>query len=125
RIIDENTNIALATNFIPYGSTLLKHEGEKVKKGDIICYWDPYNALIISELPGTVSFENLVDGVTYKDESDEQTGFTEKVITESKDKKLIPEIKILNNKKEIIKTYNLPVGAHIVVNEGEKIEGGK
>ena len=125
RIIDTNTNIALATNFIPYGSTLLKKDGEKVQKGDIICHWDPYNALIIAELPGTVSFENLIEGVTYKDESDEQTGFTEKVIIESKDKKLIPEIKILNSKKEIIKTYNLPVGAHIVVNEGEKIEGGK
>jgi len=100
-------------------------EGAKVKKGEMICYWDPYNALIIAEVPGTIAFENLVDSITYKEESDEQTGFTEKVIIESRDKKLIPEIKLLNAKKEVIKTYNLPVGAHIVVKEGDKIDSGR
>jgi DNA-directed RNA polymerase subunit beta' len=125
RILDPKTRIALTTNVIPYGAILDKQDGETVKKGDVVCSWDPYNALIIAELPGTVAFENLIDGITYKEESDEQTGFTEKVITESRDKKLIPEIKLLNSKKEVIKTYNLPVGAHIVVKEGDKIEGGK
>jgi len=91
----------------------------------LICSWDPYNALIIAEIPGTVKFENLIDGVTYKEESDEQTGFTEKVITESRDKKLIPEIKLVNSKKEVIKTYNLPVGAHIVVKENDQIDSGR
>jgi DNA-directed RNA polymerase subunit beta' len=125
RILDPKTNIALMTSVIPYGSILTAADGGKVKKGDMICHWDPYNALIIAELPGTVSFENLVDSVTYKEESDEQTGFTEKVIIESRDKKLIPEIKLMNSKKEVIKTYNLPVGAHIVVKEGDTIESGK
>ena len=125
RILDVKTKIVLTTNVVPYGSILEKKNGSKVKKGDLICSWDPYNALIIAEIPGTVVFENLLDGVTYKEESDEQTGFTEKVITESRDKKLIPEIKLLNSKKEVIKTYNLPVGAHIVVKEGDKIEAGR
>ena len=125
RILDPKTKIALTTNMIPYGSILEKNDGSKVKKGDLICHWDPYNALIIAELPGKVAFENLIEGVTYKEESDEQTGFTEKVITETRDKKMIPEIKLLNTKKEVIKTYNLPVGAHIVVQEGDKIEAGK
>ena len=125
RILDPKTNIALMTSVIPYGSVLTTPDGSKVKKGDMICHWDPYNALIIAELPGTVAFENLIDSVTYKEESDEQTGFTEKVIIESRDKKLIPEIKLMNAKKEVIKTYNLPVGAHIVVKEGDKIESGK
>ena len=125
RILDPKTKIALTTSVVPYGSILEKPDGSKVKKGDIICHWDPYNALIIAEMPGTVAFENLVEGVTYKEESDEQTGFTEKVITETRDKKMIPEIKLLNSKKEVIKTYNLPVGAHIVIQEGDKIEAGK
>ncbi|MBL4710716.1 MAG: DNA-directed RNA polymerase subunit beta', partial [Flavobacteriales bacterium] len=125
RILDPKTNIALMTSVIPYGSILTKDDGVKVKKGDVICHWDPYNALIIAESSGTISFENLVDTITYKEESDEQTGFTEKVIIESRDKKLIPEIKLLNSKKEVIKTYNLPVGAHIVVKQGDKIESGK
>ncbi|MEQ8908443.1 MAG: DNA-directed RNA polymerase subunit beta' [Vicingaceae bacterium] len=125
RILDPKTKIALTTNVIPYGSILEQKDGSKVKKGDQICHWDPYNALIIAEISGTVAFENLIDGVTYKDESDEQTGFTEKVITETRDKKMIPEIKLLNSKKEVVKTYNLPVGAHIVVQEGDKIEAGK
>ncbi|MBD99160.1 MAG: DNA-directed RNA polymerase subunit beta' [Verrucomicrobia bacterium] len=125
RILDPKTKIALMTSVIPYGSILTQKNGGKVKKGDQVCYWDPYNALIIAELPGTVAFENLIDGVTYKEESDEQTGFTEKVIVENRDKKLIPEIKLMNAKKEVIKTYNLPVGAHIVVKEGDKIEAGK
>ncbi len=124
RIIDTKTNIALSTNFIPYGSILEKKEGDVVKKGERICYWDPYNALIIAEQSGSVHFENMIDDVTYKEESDEQTGFTEKVIIENRNKKLIPEIKLVDKKGELIKTYNLPVGAHIIVHEGDEIEVG-
>jgi len=124
RILDPKTKIVLSTSMIPYGATLEKLEGEKVKKGDMICHWDPYNALIIAETAGSVVFENMIEGVTYKEESDEQTGFTEKVIVENRDKKLIPEIKLISKNKELIKTYNLPVGAHIIVHEGDSIVGG-
>ena len=125
RILDEKTNILLATANIPYGALLYQKENGKVKKGDLICEWDPYNAVIVAEFKGKIVFENLIAGVTYKEESDEQTGFREKVVTENKDKKNVPEIKIVNKKGEVLKTYNLPVGAHISIDEGDEIETGK
>ena len=125
KIIDENTGIVLTTNNIPYGAFLYIKNNSKIKKGTLICDWDPYNAVIISELAGKIKFENIIDGITYKEESDEQTGFKEKVITETKDKKLLPMIKIVDSKGEILKSYNLPVGAHIVVEDNDKIESGK
>jgi DNA-directed RNA polymerase subunit beta' len=125
KIIDENTDIVLTTNNIPYGANLYVKNNTKIKKGTVICDWDPYNAVIISELAGKISFENILDGVTFKEESDEQTGFKEKVIVDTKDKKTIPTIRILDKKKEIIKSYNLPVGAHIGVEDGDEIEAGK
>jgi DNA-directed RNA polymerase subunit beta' len=124
RIVDKNTGIALTTNTIPYGAKLYIKNGNAVKKGDLICEWDPYNAVIISELPGKIDFESVTEGVTFKEESDEQTGYKEKVIVESRDKTKNPIIKILNDDDEQIKVYNLPVGAHISVNEGDKVKAG-
>jgi DNA-directed RNA polymerase subunit beta' len=124
KIIDPKTNVVLTTGNIPYGSQVFVKHNDKVKKGDKICIWDPYNAVILSEVDGKVAFENFELGITYKEESDEQTGFTEKVISEFKDKKKIPLLNIVNSKNEVVKTYNLPVGAHIIVNEGAKVKGG-
>ncbi|MFO0436311.1 MAG: DNA-directed RNA polymerase subunit beta', partial [Sphingobacteriaceae bacterium] len=124
RIVDVNTGITLTTGNIPYGSNLYIKPGAKVKKGEMICDWDPYNAIIVSEFGGTSEFEHIKEYVTFREESDEQTGFREKVIIESKDKTMSPMIKIVDKKGEILKTYNIPVGAHIVINEGAKIEPG-
>ncbi len=125
KIVDKNTNIALTTNNIPYGARLYAKNNKAIKKGDLICDWDPYNAVIIAENAGNIKFENIIDGVTYKEETDEQTGFKEKVIIDTKDKKTIPSIKIIDKKKEVLKSYNIPVGAHIVVDDNDKIESGK
>ncbi|MCF8295338.1 MAG: DNA-directed RNA polymerase subunit beta' [Bacteroidales bacterium] len=125
RIIDKNTNITLTTSPIPYGSKLFVKNGDEVKKGSMICEWDPYNAVIISEANGLISFTNMIEGVTYKEESDEQTGFAEKVIIESRDKTKNPEVKIISEDGEILKTYNLPVGSHVVVGDGETIATGR
>jgi DNA-directed RNA polymerase subunit beta' len=125
RLIDPKTGMSQATAIIPYGSALFVKDGQKLKKGDVICEWDPFNAVIISEDSGKVAFEDIEQGVTYRVEIDEQTGFQQKVISESRDKKKIPSILIQNTKGETLKTYNLPVGANIVVEEGEKIVSGK
>jgi DNA-directed RNA polymerase subunit beta' len=124
RIIDKKTNIALTTHNIPYGAKLYIKNGAEVKKGDVICEWDPYNAVIISESDGKISFEHVIDSITYKEESDEQTGYREKVIIETRDKSKNPSIRILNNKNEVLKIYNLPVSSHITVNEGDKVNAG-
>ncbi|MBL0036032.1 MAG: DNA-directed RNA polymerase subunit beta' [Flavobacteriales bacterium] len=125
RIVDTNTGIVLTTSNIPYGAYMYMKGGKNVKKGDVICTWDPYNAVIISELPGTLEFESIEENATYREEIDEQTGFTEKVIIESRDKRKNPAIKIMDPKsKEEVKNYSLPVGAHITVNDGQKIEAG-
>jgi DNA-directed RNA polymerase subunit beta' len=125
RVVDPNTKIVLNTNNIPYGSTLYVKEGAKIKAGDMICDWDPYNAVIVSEMAGKISFDGLDEGVTYREESDEQTGFAEKVVIETRDKTKNPAIQIVNSKKEVIKNYNIPVGAHIIVGDGDKIEAGQ
>ena len=125
KIIDTNTGIVLTTANIPYGSHLIAKNGKNVEKGEVICRWDPYNAVILSELNGVLEFDAIEEGVTFREEVDEQTGFREKVITESRDKKKNPAIKVLDSKtKEEVKLYNLPVGAHIIVEEGQKIEAG-
>jgi DNA-directed RNA polymerase subunit beta' len=124
RIIDANTKIVLTTGNIPYGSQVYVSHLSKVKKGDLICDWDPYNAVIVSEFAGRIEFENVEEGITFREESDEQTGFKEKVIVESRDKSKNPAIKIVVN-KEVIRTYNIPVGAHIIVNDSAKIEAGQ
>jgi DNA-directed RNA polymerase subunit beta' len=125
KIIDKNTHIVLTTHNIPYGSKLFVKSGDPVTKGQLLCDWDPYNALILSETGGTVSYENIIEGVTFREETDEQTGFKEKVITETKDKTKNPAIIVLNTAGEVQNTYNLPVGAHISVDEKEKVKPGQ
>ena len=125
KFIDKKTKIVLSTHTIPYGSQLFIENNTDVKKGTLICEWDPYNAVIIAETSGKSNFVNLIHGVTYRDESDEQTGFTEKVITETRDKTKNPELQILSKSKDVLRTYNLPVSAHIVVEDNVKIEQGE
>jgi DNA-directed RNA polymerase subunit beta' len=125
RIVDKKTGITLTNHNIPYGAKLYVKNGATIKKNDAICDWDPYNAVIISESAGAIAFESVIDGITYKEESDEQTGFREKVIIETRDKTKNPVIKILSNKGDVLKSYNMPVGAHLAVNEGDKVKSGE
>ncbi|MEO2059198.1 MULTISPECIES: DNA-directed RNA polymerase subunit beta' [Mesonia] len=125
KVVDPNTGITLSNNVIPYGSQLFIKPGDKIEKGTTVCQWDPYNGVIISEFAGKIKFENIEQGVTYQVETDEQTGFQEKVISESRNKKKIPTLLILGKKDEVIRSYNLPVGAHLMVDDEEKIKVGK
>ena len=125
KIVDAKTGITLSTNNIPYGSQLFIKSGKPIKQGDVICQWDPYNGVIVSEFTGKIAYENIEQGVTYQVEIDEQTGFQEKVISESRNKKLIPTLLIKDNKDNILRSYNLPVGSHLMVDDGEKIKEGK
>ncbi|MFC2104901.1 DNA-directed RNA polymerase subunit beta', partial [Bacteroidota bacterium] len=125
RIVDKNTGIVLSTHTIPYGSKLYIKHGAEVKKDKVICEWDPYNALIISEATGKLIFENVIEGVTFKEESDEQTGFREKVIIETRDKKKNPNAKLVGKDGEVVKTYNLPVGAHMNIKDGQEVKSGE
>jgi len=125
RIIDPNTDIPLTSSNIPYGARLFFSSGDMVKKGDRISEWDPYNAVILSEYSGKIQFENIVEGRTYRVESDEQTGYVDKVIVESRQKTKNPAIHILSGSGEIVKTYDIPVGAHIIVDDGKKIKSGE
>jgi DNA-directed RNA polymerase subunit beta' len=123
KISDKSRNVIMTAN-IPYGSKFLVSDKDKLKKGDVICKWDPYNAVIISEFKGQVQFNNLVEGVTYREEVDEQTGFTEIVIKENRDKKMIPTISINGKDGTELRSYNLPVDAHIIVKDGDTINSG-
>jgi DNA-directed RNA polymerase subunit beta' len=126
KITDEKTGIVIMNANVPYGSEMMIENNIKVKKGDVICKWDPYNAVIVSEVSGKVVFDNVIEGITFREEVDEQTGYTEKVITESRDKKKNPAIHIIDAKtKEVLREYSLPVDAHIAVGEGDKIEAGE
>jgi len=125
KLIEPKTKAVLSVNNIPYGSQLFIKNGDKVKKGDVICQWDPYNGVIISEFTGKIAYENIEQGVTYQVEIDEQTGFQEKVISESRNKKLIPTLLVLDKKGNTLRSYNLPVGSHLIVNENEEIKEGK
>ncbi|WP_422862164.1 DNA-directed RNA polymerase subunit beta' [Flagellimonas sp. W118] len=125
KVVDANTGITLSTNNIPYGSQLFVKNGAKIKAGTVICQWDPYNGVIVSEFTGQIAYENIEQGVTYQVEIDEQTGFQEKVISESRNKKLIPTLLIKDGKGETLRSYNLPVGSHIMVDDGDKIKEGK
>ena len=124
KFIDENTGIALSTHTLPYGSTLYVKEGDKVKKGDMIAEWDPFNALIITEVSGTVKLESVIENVTYKVESDESTGLEEIIIIETRDKVKIPTALIVDENGEVLRSYNLPVGGHVVIKDGQKLAAG-
>ena len=125
KLIDTNTGIVLNTHHIPYGSTIFVKEGDVVEKGTVICKWDPYNGVIISEYTGKVEYEDIGQGQSFQVEIDEQTGFQEKVISEARNKKLIPTLHIYAKDGEQSRSYNLPVGSHLMVNDGEKIKAGK
>ncbi len=123
KIMDEKGGRVLISNHVPYGSFLLVKDGQKVEKGDELCNWDPYNAVILSEYDGEIEYESIIEGITYKEESDEQTGHREKVITETRDKTKNPAI-IVKGKTET-KGYNIPVGAHLAVDAGDQIKAGQ
>ena len=124
RITNDSETKVFVTHHIPYGSNLYVKEGDKIGKGDKICDWDPFNALIVSEFAGTAQFESIEEGVTYRSERDDQTGHVQKVIIESKNKRKIPTIKIIAKDGEELKSYNLPVGSLLAVEDGEKINSG-
>jgi DNA-directed RNA polymerase subunit beta' len=125
RILELGSNKVIMTNNIPYGSYLYVKDGSKISKGDRICSWDPYNAVIISEFAGVAQFDAVLEGITFREESDEQTGHREKVIIDTRDKTKNPVIQIADNKGNLIKGYNIPVGAHIAVDEAEKVKTGQ
>ncbi|WP_339847052.1 MULTISPECIES: DNA-directed RNA polymerase subunit beta' [unclassified Dokdonia] len=125
KVSDPKTGITLSTNTIPYGSQIFASSGDKVKAGDVICKWDPFNGVVISEFAGKIKFESIEQGITYRVETDEQTGFQEKVISESRDKKKIPTLIIEDSKGNALRSYNLPVGAHLMIDDGDKIKEGK
>ena len=124
-VADNAARTPLMVANVPYGSELLVKSGDKVKKGDTIARWDPYNAVIIAESAGKVEYEDIIQGISFQLEIDEQTGFEEKVISESRNKKAVPTLKVVDAKGVEQKAYNLPVGAHLMVNDGEKIKAGK
>ncbi len=124
RLVDQKTKAILSTNNIPYGSSLFIENGDIVKRDEVICQWDPFNGVVVSEFSGKVVYENIEQGITYQVEIDEQTGFKEKVISESRNKKIIPTLIIEDNKGNILRSYNLPVGAHIMVDDNQKIKQG-
>jgi len=125
KVVDKETGVILSSNHIPYGAQLYKRNKAKVKKGDIICEWDPYNALIVSDVDGKVEFSDIIRGITYKEESDEQTGYYDRIIIDSKKKTKNPSINIIFNAKKDVRSYDIPVGSHIVVEEGQKIKAGE
>ena len=124
RFVDVNTGIVLSTHNVPYGSTLFANEGEIVEKGKLIARWDPFNAVIITEAAGKLKFEDMIVNVTYTVETDESTGLSESIIIESKDKTKVPVVGIYGENGELIRTYNLPVGGHVVIEEGQEVKTG-
>ena len=125
RFVDVNTGIVLSTHNVPYGSTLYVSDGDVVEKGKLIAKWDPFNAVIITEATGKIEFEGVVENVTYKVESDEATGLREIIIIESKDKTKVPSAHILTEDGDLIRTYNLPVGGHVIIENGQKVKAGE
>ena len=124
RIVDQNTGINLASHNIPYGSNLFFMNGDKVKKGEVICSWDPYNAVIVSEVAGKLRFVNIEEGKTFRVESDEQTGYFEKVIIEARQKIKNPSIEVVDENGEVLRSYDLPVGSHISVDDNQEVKAG-
>jgi DNA-directed RNA polymerase subunit beta' len=124
RVVEDKTGKVLNTNNVPYGAFLKVKEGDKVEKGDEICFWDPYNAVILSEFEGKIEFDSIEEGITFREEYDEQTGHREKVIIDTKDKTKNPAV-VVNPTKGEAKGYNIPVGAHLAVSDGDKIKAGQ
>ena len=124
RFVDPNTKIVLSTMNVPYGSSLYFKSGAEVSKGDKIAQWDPFNAVIVTEYAGTLKFNDVIEGITYKAETDETTGLTEKIITESRDKSKVPTCDIVSPDGEVLGTYSFPVGGHVVVEDGQTISTG-
>ncbi|MFR9620691.1 MAG: DNA-directed RNA polymerase subunit beta' [Rikenellaceae bacterium] len=124
RVVDPKTEIVLYTHPLPYGSTIYKEDGAMITVGDLICEWDPYNAVIISEHDGVIAYDSIIEGITYREERDEQTGLSERVVIESKDKTKNPIIKVVAKDGVEIKAYNLPVSAHVIVKDKAKIKAG-
>ncbi len=125
RFVDVNTKIVLSTVNVPYGASLYFKNGDVVKKGDKIAQWDPFNAVIVTEYAGTLKFHDVVEGITFRAETDETTGLTEKIVTESKDKSKVPTCDILDASGNVIGTYNFPVGGHVVVEDGQTVKTGE
>lgn len=125
RIVDPKTRMMLTNANIPYGSKLYFSAGDTVSKGDVICEWDPFNAVIVSEVAGKLSFENVIENITFRVEADEQSGLREKIITESKDRAKVPEANIVDANGQIVKTYALPVGAHLMLDDGAEVKAGE
>ena len=125
KIVDKKTGITLSTNNLPYGATIFDMGRKTIKKGDVVCQWDPFNGVIVSEFGGKVRFDNLEQGINFQVEVDEQTGFQEKVITDSKNKKLIPSLLIEDKDGNTLRSYSLPVGAHLMISDNEAVEEGK
>ena len=125
RFVDENTGIILSSQNVPYGSQLFVADKSKVEKGTLIAKWDPFNAVIVSESAGTVQFEDVIEGVTYRVEEDEATGLRELIVIESKEKSRVPSCHVLDGNGELLRTYNFPINGHIVVEDGQKINAGE
>ena len=125
RILDPQGNRIFATHYIPYGAELRVRDGDSVAKGDMICSWDPYNAVIISEFPGIAQFDGIEEGVTFRVERDDVTGIAEKVVIEPKNRRKIPIIRIVNQDGEELRSYNLPVGSYISIEDGIEIKAGQ
>ena len=125
RFVDENTGIVLSMQNVPYGSQLFVKPGERVEKGTLIAKWDPFNAVIVSENAGTVQFEDVIEGVTFRVEEDEATGLRELIVIESKERSRVPSCHILDENGELIRTYNFPINGHIVVEDGQRIKAGE
>ena len=124
RFVEPSTGIVLLTQSVPYGSTLYKKEGEKVQKGDVVAKWDPFNAVIVTEAPGKVQFEDVVENVTFRVESDEATGLSESIVIESRDRTKVPAAHIVDANGELLRTYNFPIGGHIAIKDGQEVKAG-
>ncbi len=125
RFVDPNTKIVLSTVNVPYGSSLYFRNGDEVAKGDKIAQWDPFNAVIVTEYAGTLKFNDVIEGVTFRAETDETTGLTEKIVTESKDRSKVPTCDVIGADGEVIGTYNFPVGGHVIVEDGQTVRTGE
>ena len=125
RFVDPNTKIVLSTVNVPYGSSLYFGHGDEVAKGDKIAQWDPFNAVIVTEYAGTLKFNDVIEGITFRAKTDETTGLTEKIVTESRDRTKVPTCDVIGADGEVIGTYSFPVGGHVVVEDGQTVSTGE